>query len=95
MLAIARALMTNPRVLLLDEPMEGLAPVVIRGVVKVIEDLVTSGELAVIIVEQRARMALSLTKQAIVLNHGRVIHRAASRELLEDETMLDRLVAIA
>lgn len=95
MLAIARALMTNPKVLLLDEPMEGLAPVVIRGVAKVIEDLVRSGELAVIIVEQHARMALSLSEQAIVLNHGRVVHRAASRDLLQDAAMLDRLVAIA
>lgn len=95
MLAIARALMTNPSVLLLDEPMEGLSPVVIRGVARVIEDLVRSGELALIIVEQHARMALSLTNQAIVLNHGRVIHRAASRDLLQDAAMLDRLVAIA
>jgi branched-chain amino acid transport system ATP-binding protein len=95
MLAIARALMTNPSVLLLDEPMEGLAPVVVRGVVKVIEELVQSGELALIIVEQHARMALALTQQAIVLNHGRVSHRAASGELLQDEAMLDRLVAIA
>lgn len=95
MLAIARALMTNPSVLLLDEPMEGLAPVVIRGVAKVIEDLVRSGELAIIIVEQHARMALSLTSEAIVLNHGRVVHRAASRDLLQDAAILDRLVAIA
>jgi branched-chain amino acid transport system ATP-binding protein len=95
MLAIARALMTNPSVLLLDEPMEGLAPVVIRGVVEVIEQLVRSGEVALIIVEQHARMALSLTTQAIVLTRGRVSHRADSRELLQDEAMLDRLVAIA
>ena len=95
MLAIARALMTNPSVLLLDEPMEGLAPVVVRGVVKVIEELVHSGELALIIVEQHARMALALTQQAIILNHGRVSHRAASSELLGDEATLDRLVAIA
>ena len=95
MLAIARALMTNPSLLLLDEPMEGLAPVVVRGVVKVIEELVHSGELAVIIVEQHARIALSLTEQAIVLNRGRVTHRAPSRDLLRDEAALDRLVAIA
>ena len=95
MLAIARALMTNPSILLLDEPMEGLAPVVVRSVVKVIEELVHSGELALIIVEQHARMALALTRQAIILTHGRVSHRGASGELLNDEATLDRLVAIA
>jgi branched-chain amino acid transport system ATP-binding protein len=95
MLAIARALMTNPSVLLLDEPMEGLAPVVVRGVVKMVESLVHSGELAVVIVEQHARVALSLTEEAIVMNHGRVVHRGASRDLLRDEAMLDRLVALA
>jgi branched-chain amino acid transport system ATP-binding protein len=61
----------------------------------VIEELVRSGELAVIIVEQHARMALSLTKQAIVLNHGRVIHRAASSDLLQDQSLLDRFIAVA
>jgi branched-chain amino acid transport system ATP-binding protein len=95
MLAIARALMTNPSVLLLDEPLEGLAPVVVRDVVKVIQDLMRSGEFAVIIVEQHVRVALSLTKQAIVLDRGHVVHHAASAELLADAAALDRLVALA
>jgi branched-chain amino acid transport system ATP-binding protein len=95
MLAVARALMTNPSLLLLDEPMEGLAPVIVQGVARVLGQLVRSGGLAVIIVEQHARMALSLTEQAIVLDRGEIVHRAASRELLQDAAMLDRLVAIA
>jgi branched-chain amino acid transport system ATP-binding protein len=95
MLAIARALMTNPSVLLLDEPLEGLAPVTARTVVEVVEDLVRSGEFAVIIVEQHARVALALTKQAIILDRGRVVHHAFSRELLADTAALDRLVALA
>jgi branched-chain amino acid transport system ATP-binding protein len=95
MLAIARALMTNPSVLLLDEPLEGLAPVTARTVVEVVEDLVRSGEFAVIIVEQHARVALALTKQAIILDRGRVVHHASSRELLADTAALDRLVALA
>jgi len=95
MLAVARALMTNPSLLLLDEPMEGLAPVVVQGVVKVIGQLIRSGDLAVIIVEQHARMALSLTGQAIVLDRGEIVHRADSSNLLQDGAMLDRLVAIA
>ncbi len=95
MLAIARALMTNPSVLLLDEPLEGLAPIIVNAVVKVIEELVSSGEFAVIVVEQHARVALALTAQAIVLDRGRVVHDAPSHELLADTAVLDRLVALA
>jgi branched-chain amino acid transport system ATP-binding protein len=95
MLAVARALMTNPAMLLLDEPMEGLAPIVVQRAREVIGALIASGDLAVIIVEQHARMALSLTQQAIVLDRGTVVHRGASAELMRDVSMLDRLVAIA
>jgi len=95
MLAIARALMTNPKVLLLDEPMEGLAPIIVQELVKVIGQIVRAGEFAVIVVEQHARLALGLTTQAMVLDRGRVVHRAASAELLKDPATLDRLVAVA
>ena len=95
MLAIARALSTNPSVLLLDEPLEGLAPIVVAAVVKVVQGLVRSGEFAVIIVEQHVRVALSLTKQAIVLDRGRVVHQSASADVLADPAMLDRWIALA
>jgi branched-chain amino acid transport system ATP-binding protein len=95
MLAIARALMTNPKLLLLDEPMEGLAPIIVQELVKVIGQIVRAGEFAVIVVEQHARLALGLTMQAIVLDRGCVVHRAASEELLKDPATLDRLVAVA
>jgi branched-chain amino acid transport system ATP-binding protein len=95
MVAIARALMTNPRVLLLDEPMEGLAPIIVQELMKIIGQLVRAGDLAVIVVEQHARLALTLTEQAIVLDRGRVVHRGASEELLKDQAKLDRLVAVA
>jgi branched-chain amino acid transport system ATP-binding protein len=95
MLAIARALMTNPKLLLLDEPMEGLAPIIVQELVKVIGGIVRAGEFAVIVVEQHARLALGLTTQAMVLDRGRVVHRSTSEALLADPTMLDRLVAVA
>ena len=95
MLAIARALMTNPKLLLLDEPMEGLAPIIVQELLKVIGELVRAGEFAVIVVEQHARLALTLTHEAIVLDRGQVVHRSASEELLKHPETLDRLVAVA
>jgi branched-chain amino acid transport system ATP-binding protein len=95
MLAIARALMVNPALLLLDEPMEGLAPIIVQELRTVIRELVATGGMAVIIVEQHAKLALELTRQAIVLERGRVVHRAASEALLGDPDTLHRLVAVA
>ena len=95
MVAIARALMTNPRLLLLDEPMEGLAPIIVQDLMRLIGELVRACEFAVIVVEQHARLALQLTQQAIVLDRGRVVHRSSSAELLGDSAVLDRLVAVA
>jgi branched-chain amino acid transport system ATP-binding protein len=94
MLAIARALMTNPRLLLLDEPMEGLAPIIVEELMNVVADLVNDTGLAVIVVEQHARLALQLTREAIVLDRGRVVHRGSSEELIADPDRLHRLVAL-
>ena len=87
--------MTSPKLLLLDEPMEGLAPIIVQELVKVIGEIVRAGEFAVIVVEQHARLALGLTTQAMVLDRGRVVHRATSEELLRDPATLDRLIAVA
>ena len=95
MLAIGRALVTNPRVLLLDEPMEGLAPIIVQELVKVIGKLIKDGDLAVIIVEQHARLALGITRQALVLDRGRIVYRGESVTLLNDAEQLDRLVAVS
>jgi branched-chain amino acid transport system ATP-binding protein len=95
MLAIARALVTNPRLLLLDEPMEGLAPILVQELLEAIRGLVTQGGLAAIIVEQHARLALGVTRSAIVLERGRVVHRGASAALAADPVALARLVAVA
>ena len=95
MLAIARALMTNPRILLLDEPMEGLAPIIVQELVRVIRRLIKDEGLSVIVVEQHARLALSLTARAIVLDRGRIVHDSDSASLLADGDKLDRLVSVA
>jgi branched-chain amino acid transport system ATP-binding protein len=95
MLAIGRALMVNPALLLLDEPMEGLAPIIVQELMGVIRELVEDAGMAVIVVEQHARLALTLTRNAIVLERGRVVHRAPSAALLREPETLHRLVAVA
>jgi branched-chain amino acid transport system ATP-binding protein len=95
MLAIARALMVNPSLLLLDEPMEGLAPIIVQELMSVIRDLVADSGMAVIVVEQHAKLALALTQNAVVLERGRVVHRASSEALSLDPETLHRLVAMA
>jgi branched-chain amino acid transport system ATP-binding protein len=95
MLAIARALMVNPRLLLLDEPMEGLAPIIVQELAATIRGLVEEGGLAVILVEQHAKLALSMTNHALVLDRGRIVHRSDSASLLRDPDTLHRLVAVS
>lgn len=95
MLAIARALMVNPAMLLLDEPMEGLAPIIVQELLGVIRRLVSETGLTVIVVEQHARLALGLTDHAIVLDRGQVVYNADSQSLLNDPQTLNRLVAVA
>ena len=92
MLAIARALMTNPRLLLLDEPLEGLAPIVAQELVRVIRTLRADAGMAIIVVEQHARIALSLTEHAIVLDRGRIVHRGPSHALVDAPEQLHRLL---
>ncbi len=95
MLAIGRALMVNPTLLLLDEPMEGLAPVVVQELASLIRRMVAQTRMAVILVEQHARLALGLTSDALVLERGRVVHRSPSTALLADPATLARLVGVA
>src|SRR5262245_17943369 len=95
MLAIGRALMVNPKLLLLDEPMEGLAPLIVQELMRVMGKLVASNAMAIIIVEQHARLALTLARQALVLDRGRVVHRSDSKSLLDDPDTLHRLVTVS
>jgi branched-chain amino acid transport system ATP-binding protein len=92
MLAIARALMTNPALLLLDEPLEGLAPIIVEELTAAIRRMASDERTALILVEQHAEIALSLTDRALVLERGTIVHRAASKALLEDQATLGRLI---
>ncbi len=94
MLALARALMTNPSLLLLDEPFEGLAPIIVEELAAAIRKMLAEQGTAFILVEQHAEMALGLTENAIVLERGSVAHRAPSAELRKDQATLDRLIGL-
>jgi branched-chain amino acid transport system ATP-binding protein len=92
MLAIGRALMGNPSLLLLDEPLEGLAPIIVEMLLQALKKLIAEDSLAVILVEQHAKVALSVTDTAMVLNRGRVMHYGRSAELLGDPHKLTNLI---
>ena len=94
MLAIARALVINPRLLLLDEPMEGLAPIVVQELSEVLRGLASAGTMAIVLVEQHAELALSLSRRAVVMERGRIVHEGASQALLADPSQLDRWLAV-
>jgi branched-chain amino acid transport system ATP-binding protein len=95
MLAIARALVTNPRLMLLDEPFEGLAPVIVDDLVDVIRRLRTDGAgMAIVLVEQHAELALELTERALVLDRGRVVWDGASAALRADPPRLASLIGL-
>ena len=94
MLAIARALMTNPALLLLDEPLEGLAPIVVEELAGAIRRMTKEDSNAFILVEQHADIALSLTDRALVIERGRIVHSGGSAQLLADHAALDRLIGL-
>jgi branched-chain amino acid transport system ATP-binding protein len=94
MLATARALMTNPALLLLDEPFEGLAPVIVDELVAAMRLLLADRKIAILLVEQHTEIALEMTSAAIVLERGAVAHRAPSAALQKDRATLERLVGL-
>jgi branched-chain amino acid transport system ATP-binding protein len=93
MLAIARALLTNPNVLLMDEPTEGLAPVIVQALTKVLARLRAEGRLAILLVEQNSRVALEFSERTMVMDKGRIVYDGASSRLRDDPDYLASLVA--
>ena len=94
MLAIGRALMLNPKVLLLDEPLEGLAPVIVDELCASIDRMIRNEGQSMILVEQHVEQALSLTHRAIVLERGRVVHNAECSDLLGNLSVLEKWVGV-
>jgi branched-chain amino acid transport system ATP-binding protein len=92
MLAIGRALMGNPSLLLMDEPLEGLAPIIIEALLRALKKLIAEDSLAIVLVEQHAKLALEVTQSAMVLNRGRVSYSGPSAALLADPQRLTSLV---
>jgi branched-chain amino acid transport system ATP-binding protein len=92
MLAIGRALMGNPTLLLMDEPLEGLAPIIVETLLKALKRLISEDSLAVVLVEQHAKLALQVTRTALVMRRGKIVHEGDSDSLLADPERLADLV---
>ncbi|WP_332813914.1 ABC transporter ATP-binding protein [Ramlibacter sp.] len=95
MLAVGRALVLNPRLLLLDEPLEGLAPIIVDELLRAIRRITRDEGLSAIIVEQHPQAILAISDRAVVLDRGTVVHSGTARGLLDDDRLLDRLLGVA
>jgi branched-chain amino acid transport system ATP-binding protein len=95
MLAVGRALVLNPRLLLLDEPLEGLAPIIVEELLRAIARITREEGLSAIIVEQHPQAILKISHQAVVLDHGTVVHSGSAQALLDQPELLEHLLGVA
>ena len=95
MLAVGRALVLNPKLLLLDEPLEGLAPIIVEELLRAVSRITREEGLSAIIVEQHPQAILAISHRAVVLDHGTVVHSGNAEELREQPELLDRLLGVA
>lgn len=95
MLSVARALLGQPRLLLLDEPLEGLAPLIRQELLAAFRNMSRQTGIAVVIVEQQVDEALGYAQRAVILDHGTVVHEAEAGDLLQDDATLERWVGMA
>jgi branched-chain amino acid transport system ATP-binding protein len=94
MLAVGRALMVNPRLLLLDEPTEGLAPIIVDELLAAIQRITQGEGMSAIIIEQKARKVLPLSDEAVILDRGAIVYQGTSAELLADEAVLGQHLGV-
>jgi branched-chain amino acid transport system ATP-binding protein len=94
MLAIGRALVVNPKLMLLDEPTEGLAPIIIEELLAALKRIIREEGMSAIVVEQHAQKILGVTDKAIILDRGSIVHASSSRSLVEDPTPLDQHLGV-
>jgi branched-chain amino acid transport system ATP-binding protein len=95
MLSIGRALTVNPEVLLMDEPTEGLAPIIVEELVAKMKALRAAQGMAIILVEQNTRVALDFSERTLVMDRGRIVFDGASQTLQDDPKRLDQLIGVA
>jgi branched-chain amino acid transport system ATP-binding protein len=95
MLAVARALVLNPKLLLLDEPLEGLAPIIVEELLRAIARITREEGLSAIIVEQHPQAILAISHRAVVLDHGTVVHASDADTLRRQPELLDRLLGVS
>ena len=95
MLAVGRALTLNPRVLLLDEPTEGLAPIIVDELLAALREITRAGGVCTVIVEQNARKVLGLADRAVILERGTIVHDAPAAALQADPAPLERFLGVA
>jgi len=93
MLAIARALVRDPKVILLDEPFEGLAPVIVRDLVKACRDLAAAGQ-TIVLVEQNLAATLALAQRIYIINNGHIVHEGPAQELKAQPELLQRYLGV-
>jgi branched-chain amino acid transport system ATP-binding protein len=94
MLAVARALVLNPKLLLLDEPTEGLAPIIIEELLAALTRIIRGEGMSAIVVEQHAQKILGVTDSALILDRGAIVHASSSRALIEDPAALEQHLGV-
>jgi len=93
MLAIARALVRDPKIILLDEPFEGLAPVIVQDLIRVCRDLAKAGQ-TIVLIEQNLAAAMSLASRAYILNNGQIVHESTTADLRKQPEIIQKYLGV-